>query len=177
MRCFSLLALLFLCACLEIEDLGPYKDQLIDDPLLGGAWEFMPAGKDDHAEGTAVFARQDNGYRVTLKEEDEIYENIKTLVLGNHKFLVSREDDAYQLLRYDVKGGQLTTYGIKQEEIVGKALQRRYKGKPHAPRVDTEYGVGLYVERLDDRVAGKLQEIADDQRFWEVTNRLRRTSH
>src|SRR5262245_8717656 len=119
MRRFSLLALLLLCACLEVKDLGAYKDQLIDDTLLAGTWEFQPLKNDEHGEGLAVFTKEDNGYRVEIKEEDETYDNVKTLVLGNHKFLVSKDDDAYQLLRYDVKGGQLTTYGIKQEEAVG----------------------------------------------------------
>jgi len=160
MRVLLVLLLSFsLSGCFLVKDFGAYWSNGVIDEDLAGKW---------------VSTKDKNKIIEMTKTEDYYMQkgsenNMKTLVLGEHKFMMIVDNDnanrgrkMNMLVKYKVSADEYIIYSFKQklyskiQAELGKESSEVKSGKISA----------LSINTLDEDMVKKLSNIAKDRKYW-----------
>ncbi|MFH1157969.1 MAG: hypothetical protein V1721_03680 [Pseudomonadota bacterium] len=161
------LTALFLSSCIPVGDFGPYWDKGIIDPALLGKWN----GEDKEGYGIV-----DKGgtYQIDTLDEREKKEKsyvpmtARTLKAGSYTFLMIKESNKKEVIRYKIEGDVIQKYSLAPEQLSAFLLKEKY---PEAKNI--VFGE-VHIENFDDEVYKILSEIPDTKKFWVPDGKYRR---
>lgn len=108
-----ILMLVLFTGCIIVEDFGEYWQKGEVDSQIEGRWEKAPSVRNQEAvdqgieDEELVLIRNGDHYEYPDKEDKT---KLKTLFIGEHRFLMLKNPEGGALLKYSVNNDELTFY-------------------------------------------------------------------
>jgi hypothetical protein len=177
-RFVLLVPILFLTACIPVDDFGTYWAKATLDKAILGKWEKKEKGsRTERVKITLDDGRYliDTLDREEKKKKDYSPTYARTFTTGKYTFFMAmsyKNGQSYLtpegLVRYELKGNVLTEYNLADLNM-GRRLTEKY---PHARNFvvpDCNKNCAYYalkIRKLDAEVAQILADIPDTKEFW-----------
>ena len=147
-RLFFILPVLFLPACMIVNDYGSYWDQGIIDPAIAGYWNV-----DDGGECTGYILDGDH-YKIANDEGE-----VKTLKAGASTYMMNQDESSKMLFKYKADQNKLIIYfpvESKKQLFIETYPSDNFLFNTHT----------LTIKILDEQTFKILGDVGDNTEFW-----------